>query len=110
MAGVPTTEPEPDLVLEPPADQPPAAKSNTGIILVLIGILLTLVGILCLAIEHTGVFEPSAAAAQCANLDGTIRLSTTGGRVCDLPPKSSAGEYFGPEDFAVDEGPACPRC
>ncbi len=106
MAGVPTTgpepEPEPDLVLEPPANGPPPAKSNAGILLVLVGILLTLLGILYVAIEYTGVFEPSAAAVQCANLDGTIRLSSTGGRVCDLPPKSSAGEYFGPEDFVVD--------
>ena len=61
-------------------------------------------GILYVLIRHTGVFEPSPAEVQCATLNGTIELSTTGGRVCDRHPKTAEGELFGPEDGGIVEG------
>ncbi len=99
----------PNLMLDKQPDSPTTITLGTGTTLVLLGILVVLVGILYVLIRHTGVFEPSPAEVQCATLNGSIELSTTGGRVCDRHPKTSEGELFGPEDFAVDEWAAVPQ-
>ena len=92
MAGVPTTEPEPGLVLEPPVTDRPAPRKYTGILLALVGIFVMLAGLLYVAIEHTGVFKPSAVEVQCEAMNGSIRISTSGGRVCDVHPTTADGE------------------
>ena len=107
MAEVPAPPAEPDLILEQPTNPPPT--KHTGILLTLIGILVMLAGLLYVAIQHTGVLEPSATEVQCDAMEGTMRVSTSGGRVCDRPPLTADGEPFGPEDFAVDEWADLPQ-
>lgn len=99
MAGIPTR----DLQLERPADQPPPSRSNTPIVVVLVGILLTLLGILYVAVRYTGVFDTPAAEARCESLRGDLVVTENGGTVCDLPPVTPPGERFGPEDYPIDE-------
>ena len=99
----------PDLIFDKQPDSPTTITLGTGTTLILLGILVVLAGILYVLIRHTGVFEPSPAEVQCTTLNGSIQLSTTGGRVCDRHPKTVGGEPFGPEDFAIDEWADVPQ-